>query len=124
MGIPFGKNIETCAVRAVLTWLDATNILKGPVIRSMTKTQQPKMSRMSDRVVAEIVKKYCSLIGKQIAFFSGHSLRAGLVTSATMAGASEASIQNQTGHKSLEVLRKYIRDASLFRENAAGKLEL
>ena len=54
----------------------------------------------------------------------GHSLRSGLATSAAIAGASERSIQQQTGHKSLMVLRRYIRDASLFRENAAAKLGL
>lgn len=79
---------------------------------------------MSDRVVAEIVKKYCKLIGKRVSGFSGHSLRAGLATSAAIAGATEASIQKQTGHKSVLILRRYIRDASLFRDNAASMLEL
>ena len=79
---------------------------------------------MSDRVVADLVKKYCALIGKRESSFSGHSLRSGLATSAAIAGASEASIQKQTGHKSLLVLRRYIRDGSLFRENAASKVGL
>ena len=79
---------------------------------------------MSGRSVALIVKNYASKIGKQLDSFSGHSLRAGLATSAAIAGASECSIQNQTGHMSLLVLRRYMRDASLFRENAADKLGL
>ena len=90
----------------------------------MTKIETPRTTALSDRMVAEIVKKHCKLIGKRVALFSGHSLRAGLATSAAIAGASERSIQQQTGHKSLMVLRRYIRDASLFRENAAAKLEL
>ena len=124
IGIPFGKDPETCPVRALLTWLDAANITEGPVFRGVTKAETPRTTPLSDRMVAEIVKKYSKLIGKRSALFSGHSLRAGLATSAAIAGASEASIQKQTGHKSLMVLRRYIRDASLFRENAAGKLGL
>jgi integrase len=56
--------------------------------------------------------------------FSGHSLRSGFATSAARAGVPEAQIQTQTGHKSLPVLRGYIRRGSLFRDNAAGKLGL
>jgi integrase len=79
---------------------------------------------MSDRVVAEIVKRYCRFIGKRVPFFSGHSLRAGFATSAALAGASERSIQKQTGHASLAVLRRYIREAEIFRDNAFSKLSL
>jgi integrase len=64
------------------------------------------------------------LIGKRPQKFSGHSLRAGLATQAAMMGATERSIQNQTGHKSLKTLRTYIRDGNLFRENAAKKAGL
>jgi integrase len=53
-----------------------------------------------------------------------HSLRAGHATSAAIAGASERSIMAQTGHRSVQMVRRYIRDGSLFRENSAGKLGL
>ena len=79
---------------------------------------------MSDRTVAEIVKKYCKLIGKQAPKFAGHSLRAGFATSAAIAGASERSIQKQTGHASVNVLRRYIREAQIFRDNALARLDL
>lgn len=124
VAIPYGKELITCPVKALLTWLDAANISKGPVFRAMTKFERARTTRTNGRTVAEIVKKYCTLIGKRVSSFSGHSLRAGLATSAAIAGASEASIQKQTGHKSLLILRRYIRDASLFRENAAYKLDL
>lgn len=124
VAIPFGKDPSTCPVRALLTWLDAANISEGPVFRGMTKVGTPRTTALSDRMVAEIVKTYCSKIKKRVALFSGHSLRSGLATSAAIAGASERSIQQQTGHKSIMVLRRYIRDASLFRENAATKLNL
>ncbi len=124
VAIPFGKSPLTCPVKALIDWLEAARITTGPVFRAVTKFEKPRTTRLSDRVVAEIVKKYCGLVGKRVARFSGHSLRAGLATSAAIAGASEASIQKQTGHKSLLVLRRYIRDASFFRENAASKLGL
>ena len=53
---------------------------------------------------------------------AGHSLRAGHATSAAIAGASERSIMNQTRHRSVQMVRRYIRGGSLFRENSAGKL--
>ena len=71
-----------------------------------------------------ILPKYCASIGKQVPLFSGHSLRAGFATSAAIAGASERSIQKQTGHASVNVLRRYIREAEMFRDNAISKLNL
>lgn len=123
-GIPFGEHAETCAVRAVLAWMDLAHLSSGPLFRGITKNKKVRQSRLSDQVVALIVKKYSGEIGKQTDCFSGHSLRAGFATSASIAGASEASIQRQTGHQSLAVLRRYIRESSLFRENAASKIPI
>ena len=72
----------------------------------------------------EIVKRYAAAAGMDATDFAGHSLRSGFATSAAMKGASERSIQNQTGHRSLATLRRYIRDGSLFRENAAAVVGL
>ena len=55
---------------------------------------------------------------------SGHSLRAGLVTAAALAGVSDRVIAKTTRHKGTAMLRRYIRDASLFKENAAGSVGL
>ena len=79
---------------------------------------------LSDRSIAEVVKRACKAVGLKPSKFSGHSLRAGLATSAAMADVEERSIQEQTGHKSLKVLRTYIREGSLFRNNAARKVGL
>lgn len=124
VAIPFGKDADTCPIHSLLAWLDAANITDGPIFRAMTKVGTVRTTPLSDRMVAEIVKKYSKLIGKKSALFSGHSLRSGFATSAAISGATESAIQKQTGHKSLLVLRRYIRDASLFRENAAAKLDL
>jgi integrase len=74
--------------------------------------------------VARVVKKLADRAGLDPAKYAGHSLRAGHATSAAIAGASERSIMNQTGHRSVQMVRRYIRDGSLFRENSAGKLGL
>jgi site-specific recombinase XerD len=74
--------------------------------------------------VARVVKKLAQRAGLDPAKFAGHSLRAGHATSAAIAGASERSIMNQTGHRSVQMVRRYIRYGSLFRENSAGKLGL
>jgi len=71
-----------------------------------------------------VVKRAASRLGYQVEEFAGHSLRAGLATSAAIAGKSERSIMSQTGHRSTTILRRYIRDGNLFRENAAEGLGL
>jgi site-specific recombinase XerD len=80
--------------------------------------------RLSDQSVAEVVKRSLLAAGRSARKYAGHSLRAGLITQAAMAGVSERAIQDQSGHKSLAVMRRYIRDGSLFRENAAAKVGL
>ena len=81
-------------------------------------------TRLSGAAVGDIVNRYAALAGLKASDFAGHSLRSGLATSASMAGASERSIMNQTGHRSEKMLRRYIRDGSLFRENAVAVVGL
>jgi integrase len=81
-------------------------------------------TRLSDLTVARVVKKLAAAAGLDPARYAGHSLRAGHATSAAIAGASERAIMNQTGHRSVQMVRRYIRDGSLFRDNSAGKLGL
>jgi integrase len=81
-------------------------------------------TRLSGAAVGEIVKRYATAVGLDAAEFAGHSLRSGLATSAAMAGVSERAIMNQTGHRSVAMVRKYIRGGSLFKENAAGSVGL
>jgi integrase len=77
-------------------------------------------ARLSTQAVAEIVKQCAGAIGLNPKNFSGHSLRAGLVTSAAQAGVSSWKIRQQTGHKSDAMLQRYIRDSQIFIDNAAG----
>ena len=123
IGIPYGSNPATCPVRAVRAWLDRSQIKEGPLFRPI-RHGTVLATRLSPRSVALIVKRVGGAAGLEPMNYAGHSLRAGLVTSAAAAGVAERTIMNQTGHRSLPTLRRYIRDGSLFRENAAAAVGL
>lgn len=124
VGIPYGSNPETCPVRAFSAWLEASGIADGPLFRPITRHGRMSADRLSAYAVALVVKRCAKAVGLEASEFAGHSLRSGLATSAAMAGASERAIMNQTGHRSLTTVRRYIREGSLFRENAAAVLGL
>src|ERR1035438_2586385 len=124
IGIPYGSNPETCPVRTMQAWIEQAAITAGPVFRSINRHGHVKAGRLSGIDVARVVKKLVDRAGLDASQYAGHSLRAGHATSAAIAGASERSIMNQTGHKSVQMVRRYIRDGNLFRENSAGKLGL
>ena len=124
VGLPYGSNPETCPVRSLRAWLDASGIESGPVFRPINRHGQIRPTRLSDRAVALIVKRAAEATGKDPAEFAGHSLRSGLATAAAIGGASERAIMKQTGHRSTAMVRRYIRDGSLFRENAAARVGL
>ena len=124
IGIPYGSNPDTCPVRVLQAWMEAAGIGEGPVFRSMDRHGRLRPGRLASADVARVVKKLALRAGLDPAKYAGHSLRAGHATSAAIAGASERSIMNQTGHRSVQMVRRYIRDGSLFRENSAGKLGL
>ena len=125
IGIPYGSNPDTCPVRTIQAWIEQAAIsASGPLFRSINRHGQVQAGRLSGIDVARIVKKLAQRAGLDASKFAGHSLRAGHATSAAIAGASERSIMNQTGHRSVQMVRRYIRDGNLFRENSAGKLGL
>ena len=124
IGIPYGKNPETCPVHALKKWCVQGEITSGPLFRKIDRHGNVGTAPFTSQSVALLLKHYATVIGRDASEFSGHSLRSGLATSAAMAGVPERVIQEQTGHKSLVMLRRYIRDGSLFRENAVDKLGL
>jgi site-specific recombinase XerD len=124
VGIPYGSNPETCPVRTLQAWLEQAGIADGPLFRSLNRHSRVQPGRLSPVDVARIVKKLAHRAGLDPARYAGHSLRAGHATSAAASGASERSIMAQTGHRSVQMVRRYIREGSLFRENSAGKLGL
>ena len=124
IGIPFGSNLDTCPIRSLQDWLDRSHITGDALFRPINRHGKISSQRLSAAAVAEIVKRHAEAIGLNAEAFAGHSLRSGLATSAAMAGASERSIMNQTGHRSVTMVRRYIRDGNLFRENAAAVIGL
>jgi len=123
LGIPYGKHEETCPVRAMKAWLTLAGIKEGAVFRACS-TKGKLGQRLSGIDVARIVKKAALVSGLDPAVYAGHSLRAGLVTSAAQAGKAEHVIMKQTRHRSVAQLREYIRDAELFEQNAVKDIGL
>ena len=124
VAIPRGQHTETCPVLALKAWISAGKISNGPLFRPLTKIGKVRALQLSSHAVAEIVKKHVRRIDKPAVLFSGNSLRAGLATAAAMGGAGKREIQNQTGHKNPEMVRRYIRDGQLFKNNAFRKVDL
>jgi integrase len=123
VAIPFGSLLETCPVRSLRAWLRLASIEAGAIFRSIDRHGHMH-DRMTDHSVALIVKRLVMAAGLDPAKFSGHSLRAGLVTSAASAGVSEASIMRKTGHRSVAMVRRYVTDVNLFRDDAAARVGL
>src|SRR5207253_8080025 len=104
IGIPFGSTEPTCPVRAVQAWLETARITEGAILRPLDRFQQVQGTRLSAERVALIVKRRAKAVGLDPARYAGHSLRAGLATSAAAAGASERVIMSQTGHRSADMV--------------------
>jgi integrase len=124
VGIPFGANPETCPVRSLEAWIESASLVEGPLFRPIDRHGRVGVARLYGIDVARVIKKLAARAGLDPVKFAGHSLRAGHATAAAIAGASERSIMNQTGHRSVQMVRRYIRDGRLFRDNSAGKLGL
>jgi integrase len=123
VGIPYGSDPKTCPVRAYRKWIAAAGITAGPVFRAF-RNRTMMAGGITDQVVARIVKTSAERVGIPADVLAGHSLRSGLATTAARNGASEASIMRQTGHRSVQMVRRYIREGSLFHDNAGAKLGL
>jgi integrase len=98
-----------------MSWIALASVIEGPVFRPLTKGGRILNARLSDRSVAEIIKTHAARVGLDPAQFSGHSLRSGFLTSAAARGASIFKLADQSRHKSMDVLRSYVRDAEVFR---------
>jgi integrase len=124
VAIPFGRDPQTCPVSALRRWLTEAGISEGPVFRAVNRHGSVSPSPLSPRSISLIVQRSARAAGLDPAGFSAHSLRAGFATTAAANGASERSISTQTGHRSMEVLRGYVRHASVWTDNAVTALGL
>jgi len=123
-GIPHFENKLYCPVTTIRRWLNISKIKEGPLFRRFSKGSKLTENRLTDQTVALIIKEYLNFAGINSTNYSGHSLRSGFATSAAEAGAEERSIMAMTGHKSTEMVRRYIKEANLFKNNALNKLKL
>ena len=110
--IPYFENEDFCPVIALKSWIELSQIKKD------------KIFKISDKGVALIIKKYANLAGLDSQRYGGHSLRSGFATSTAESGAEERNIMAMTGHKSTEMVRRYIKEANLFKNNALNKIKI
>ena len=123
-GLPYFENSNYCPVISLQKWLKISNISVGPLFRRFNKGSKLSENRLSDQSVALFIKEYLELAGVDSTNYSGHSLRSGFATSAAESGAEERTIMAMTGHKSPEMVRRYIKEANLFKNNALNKIKL
>lgn len=122
VAVPRGHTAALCPVAAVQAWLKEARIESGPIFRRIWKGGRVGAEAISDRTVAELVKSRARAVGIDPHSISGHSLRAGLASSAALDGADLLAIMRQTRHKSMEVARGYVRIAERWQGNVAGRL--
>ena len=123
-GIPYFDNYLYCPVKNLQKWLNISKLKKGPVFVRFSKGSNLTNIRLTDQSVALIIKDYLAKAGIDNKNYSGHSLRSGFATSAAEAGAEERSIMAMTGHKTSQMVRRYIREANIFKNNALDKIKL
>ena len=110
--LPYFDNKEFCPVTFLKKWLDISKIRNGLIFN------------ISDKSVALLIKKYASVAGLDSEKYSGHSLRSGFATVSAEFGADERSIMTMTGHKTTHMVRRYIQEANLFKNNALNKIKI
>jgi site-specific recombinase XerD len=110
--IPYFDNENFCPVKSLKNWIEESDLKEG------------KIFNISDKSVALIIKKYANYAGLNAHRYAGHSLRSGFATSTAESGAEERNIMAMTGHKSTEMVRRYIKEANLFKNNALNKIKI
>ena len=108
-------------VEAVKEWCEAANITEGYLFRPLKKGGMVLGQALSDRSIADIVKKYAGFAGFVPEDYAGHSLRSGFITSAAESGASLFKMMEVSRHKSVDTLKGYVRRAELFKDHAGAR---
>jgi len=122
--LPYFNNTKYCPVISLKKWIEISRINSGPLFKRFLKGSKLSENRLTDQTVALLIKEYLRLAGIDDKNYSGHSLRSGFATSAAESGAEERSIMAMTGHKSTEMVRRYIKEANLFKNNALNKIKI
>jgi len=123
-GLPYFTNKIYCPVTNLKQWLEISKIKSGPIFRRFSKGLSLSDKRLTDQSVVLLLKYYLRLAGIENKNFSGHSLRSGFATVAAESGADERSIMAMTGHKTTQMVRRYIKEANIFKYNALNKIKI
>ena len=123
-GLPYFTNQKYCPVWHLKKWLEISEIKSGPIFRRFSKGLNLSKNRLTDQSVALFLKKHLSNAGIENKNYSGHSLRSGFATVTAESGADERSIMAMTGHKTTQMVRRYIKEANLFKNNALNKIKI
>ena len=123
-GLPYFDNQKFCPVWHLKKWLEVSKIKSGPIFKRFSKGLILGKNRLTDQSVALFLKKYLSKAGIENQNYSGHSLRSGFATVSAESGADERSIMAMTGHKTTQMVRRYIKEANLFKNNALNKIKI
>ena len=123
-GLPYFSNEIYCPVKNLQKWLENSKIKSGPIFRRFSKGSSLTDKRLTDQTVVLLMKEYLNLAGIENKNYAGHSLRSGFATVAAESGADERSIMAMTGHKTTQMVRRYIREANLFKNNALSKINI
>ena len=123
-GLPYFTNENYCPVINLKKWLELSNIKSGPIFRRFNKGSSLTSNRLTDQTVVLLIKSYLNLAGIENSNYSGHSLRSGFATVAAESGADERSIMAMTGHKTTQMVRRYIKEANIFKNNALNKIKI
>lgn len=124
VAIPFGEHDDTCPIKALRKWLSTANVKDGAVFRGVDRHGSVSSTGLHRDSIAAILKAAAARSGMSATNIAGHSVRAGMATQAALNGSFERAIARTTRHRSLRVLRRYIRPGELFRENASASLGL
>ena len=122
--LPYFDKPQYCPVISLINWIKISKINSGSLFRRFSKGSKLSENRLTDQTVALLIKHYLQLAGIDNKNYSGHSLRSGFATSAAEAGVDERNIMAMTGHKSTEMVRRYIKEANLFKNNALNKIKI
>jgi site-specific recombinase XerD len=122
--LPYFDSTQYCPVVSLKKWIEISKINSGPLFRRFVKGSKLSENRLTDQTVALLIKEYLNLAGIDNKNYSGHSLRSGFATTAAESGVEERSIMAMTGHKSTEMVRKYIKEVNLFKNNALNKIKI
>ena len=123
-GLPYFTNEKYCPVTSLKNWINLSKIKTGAIFRRFSKGSALTANRLTDQSVVLIIKDCLKLAGIENQNFSGHSLRSGFATVAAESGADERSIMAMTGHKTTQMVRRYIKEANIFKNNALNKVKI